>query len=320
MAPRRHGGAAAGRVIQHGVRPARSASAVRGRARGSRWGLLEDSERPRHPRHRHPVAAVVFPTGARWGRKANGALSVQRTRQFAGAARDQRKGRTPRRWIARMRASMAALAPRFSSVRMLQEYIEKAYVPGAALYRRRTAESGAVAQMIEKWSRHLAQHWSDIRFGETTESGGNGRFTLSVPVFLGEIAREEVHVELYANPENGNAAIVQPMTLSNRSQVWPTRSSTVRRSKLSGRLGTSRPVSCRFNPTSGSPSNCHSSHGSADALRLQHHEEHRQHSADVRGQQVAQELADVCQDRAAFGPLSSSQVHCGSLKRVHAIG
>ncbi len=71
----------------------------------------------------------------------------------------------PRRWITRMRSSMAALAPRFSSVRMLQEYIEKAYVPGAVSYRRRAADAGAVARTLEQWSRRLEQHWSGIRFG-----------------------------------------------------------------------------------------------------------------------------------------------------------
>ena len=118
----------------------------------------------------------------------------------------------PRRWIARMRASMAALAPRFSSVRMLQEYIETAYVPSATSYRRRAADAATVAQTIEQWSRHLEQHWIDIRFGEITETGGNGRFILSVPVFLGAIAPKDVHVELYANPENANTVFVQQMT------------------------------------------------------------------------------------------------------------
>ena len=54
--------------------------------------------------------------------------------------------------------------------------------------------------------------------------------------------------------------------LSNRSRVWSMRSSTGRRSRLSGRLGTSRPASSRFIPTLGSLSNCRSSRGSADAL------------------------------------------------------
>ncbi len=118
----------------------------------------------------------------------------------------------PRRWIARMRSSMASLAPRFSSVRMLQEYIERAYVSGAASYRRRAADEAAVARTLEQWSRHLEQHWGGIRFGEVTEMGSSGRLSVSVPVSLGAIRPDDVRVELYANPENTHEAVVQLMT------------------------------------------------------------------------------------------------------------
>jgi starch phosphorylase len=35
----------------------------------------------------------------------------------------------PRRWIRMIRRSMAAIGPRFSTRRMVQEYVEKAYLP-----------------------------------------------------------------------------------------------------------------------------------------------------------------------------------------------
>ena len=38
----------------------------------------------------------------------------------------------------------------------------------------------------------------------------------------------------------------------------------------------------------------------ADAVRKQYTEEHRQHLTDIRRQQVAQELSDVREDRAAL--------------------
>ncbi|MGE5246064.1 MAG: alpha-glucan family phosphorylase [Betaproteobacteria bacterium] len=117
----------------------------------------------------------------------------------------------PRRWIAMMRASMARLAPRFSSVRMLQEYVERAYLPAAASYRRRAARENGVSQDLERWSRRLERYWSGIRFGEMTACGNGGRLTVSVPVLLGEVARDAVRVELYADPEDGGEAFVQQM-------------------------------------------------------------------------------------------------------------
>jgi glycogen phosphorylase len=118
----------------------------------------------------------------------------------------------PRRWLARMRSSMASLAPRFSSVRMLQEYVVQAYIPGAASYARRAGDDAAVARALDRWSQHLRQNWAGIRFGEITETESGGSLTVSVPVWLGDIRPGDVRVELYASPANAHEAVVQPMT------------------------------------------------------------------------------------------------------------
>jgi starch phosphorylase len=117
----------------------------------------------------------------------------------------------PRRWIARMRESMAALTPRFSSARMVQEYVERAYVPGAAAYRQRAALDNGLARELAAWSRHLVEHWADIRFGERTAVLDAGVLTVSVPVDLGGIRPGMVRVELYAEPSGGEDVGVQPM-------------------------------------------------------------------------------------------------------------
>jgi starch phosphorylase len=51
----------------------------------------------------------------------------------------------PRRWIARVRASMARLAPYFSSNRMLFEYVRDVYLPAGEEYRARSADGAALA-------------------------------------------------------------------------------------------------------------------------------------------------------------------------------
>ena len=118
----------------------------------------------------------------------------------------------PRRWIARMRASMAHLAPRFSSARMLQQYIEGIYLPAASLYRRRAAAGCTIPRDLEGWSRRLAQHWQDIRFGEVATHADGGQLTLSVPVYLGEIDRDSVRVEVYADATQAGEPLVCQMT------------------------------------------------------------------------------------------------------------
>jgi glycogen phosphorylase len=117
----------------------------------------------------------------------------------------------PRRWIEMMRNSMATLAPQYSSARMLQEYVQDAYLPAAALYRRRVAEGARLARALDAWSQHLAHHWSDIRFGEVTVRASEGGFSVSVPVHLGGIDPTAVRVQLYADPQDDETPFVQEL-------------------------------------------------------------------------------------------------------------
>ncbi|MCC7009547.1 MAG: alpha-glucan family phosphorylase [Acidobacteria bacterium] len=117
----------------------------------------------------------------------------------------------PRRWLARMRASMATLTPRFSSVRMLQEYVTGAYVPGARELAERTADGTRLGIDLARWARRLAEHWSAIRFGPVTSHTDAGALTVSVPIFLGAIAPDDVRVELYADPAGESPGAVCEM-------------------------------------------------------------------------------------------------------------
>jgi starch phosphorylase len=47
----------------------------------------------------------------------------------------------PRGWVARIRASLSRLTPRFSSNRMLAEYLDRLYLPAVGDFRRRTADN-----------------------------------------------------------------------------------------------------------------------------------------------------------------------------------
>lgn len=53
----------------------------------------------------------------------------------------------PTTWVQRMRESMARLTPRFSTNRTVREYTERHYLPAAAAYLRRMAETGTVGRI-----------------------------------------------------------------------------------------------------------------------------------------------------------------------------
>jgi starch phosphorylase len=115
----------------------------------------------------------------------------------------------PHGWVARMRASMASLTPRFSSNRMLREYVERLYLPAAErLAARRDAD--AVGRLVA-WQADLQRHWDRLHFGElaVTETDAGWRF--AVPVYLDDLDPDSVAVELYAEPLDGVAAEIHRM-------------------------------------------------------------------------------------------------------------
>jgi starch phosphorylase len=104
----------------------------------------------------------------------------------------------PRAWVARIRASLSRLTPRFSSNRMLAEYLEHLYLPAAASFRRRTAQGLRAARELRRWMHGLNHHWSGIHWGNLEIEPRGERREYRVQVYLGEIPPESVAVELYA--------------------------------------------------------------------------------------------------------------------------
>ena len=134
----------------------------------------------------------------------------------------------PRRWMARVRESMARLAPQFSTNRMMEDYLERYYLPGVATYRERVATE--LAKDIEEWRALLDRHWDSITFGEysvSTDTGPEGpQHLFGVEVALGAIPPEAVRVELYAEPGGGSTP--------ERLVLAPDRQGPARRTQPSG--------------------------------------------------------------------------------------
>jgi len=118
----------------------------------------------------------------------------------------------PRKWIARVRESMARLTPRFSANRAVREYTEKYYLPAAAAYHERASGGGALGISLVKWKQHLTQHWAALRFGELHVDSSPRSHTVKIAVHLGELRPDLVRVELYADALDGGSPFVSEMT------------------------------------------------------------------------------------------------------------
>jgi starch phosphorylase len=126
-------------------------------------------------------------------------------------ARDERG--IPVQWLARVRASMAALAPRFSANRMLREYLETLYLPSAALLRRRASDDGRVARELAAWHDRLTATWRTIQLGPVDARRDGDDVVVDVVVRFGAVSPGDVRVEVYAEPPTpGDDAVRVEMT------------------------------------------------------------------------------------------------------------
>lgn len=114
----------------------------------------------------------------------------------------------PRAWLARIRRSMSTLTPAFAGARMVREYVEKAYLPLAEALRSRLGHDYAGAKAARAWAAYLQRHWAGLQIGNPTIVRADDEWRFSVPVFLGEISPTCVHVEMFADAQDGMCAEV----------------------------------------------------------------------------------------------------------------
>jgi len=118
----------------------------------------------------------------------------------------------PTAWVARMRESMARLAPRFSANRAVRDYTEQHYLPAAAAYRARAADKGALGAQIVNWRQTLEQKWPGLRFGQVKVETAGEQHVFEVELHLNELNPNAVRVELYADGTKDHDPVRKEMT------------------------------------------------------------------------------------------------------------
>jgi starch phosphorylase len=117
----------------------------------------------------------------------------------------------PQAWVARMRESMAMLTARFSTNRMVREYVEHLYLPAAKAFQDRKADRARKAVRLCQWHESLQKRWSQLHFGTLAVQEENGQHSFKVPVYFGELEPDAVQVQLYAEPQAADEAEIHPM-------------------------------------------------------------------------------------------------------------
>ena len=117
----------------------------------------------------------------------------------------------PEKWVARIRSSVATLAPEFSSNRMLRDYVENYYLPATNLYRQRIDNQAATAKELALWQNQLAQHWSAIYMQNLQIESSESEHHFTLHVYLDELSADSIKAEIYANSQGNNPPFRQTM-------------------------------------------------------------------------------------------------------------
>lgn len=107
----------------------------------------------------------------------------------------------PREWIAKVKNSMAALAPYFNTRRMVQEYTEAFYMPNFSRTLEMTRPSLDNALAFAAWRENMAKVWKQVAIESVKVAESNvkvgSRIEVTARVKLGLLTPNDVRVQLY---------------------------------------------------------------------------------------------------------------------------
>ncbi len=123
-------------------------------------------------------------------------------------------GGLPRRWLARIRRSLATLGPQVLATRMVTEYADELYTPLAERALRLTADGGRQALELARWRGHIVEHWSGVKItrvevAEEPALIGQQR-PVRVEVDPGAVPPEQLQVQLLHGPVTADGQLVDP--------------------------------------------------------------------------------------------------------------
>ncbi|MBN1795672.1 MAG: alpha-glucan family phosphorylase [Sedimentisphaerales bacterium] len=137
----------------------------------------------------------------------------------------------PRGWIQRMRNSIKYITPRFSTYRMLTDYVRKCYEPAGEKWQRLNEKEMARAKNLSKWNAEIKKAWSSVSVKNVLVNidgqDGTGllrpnnpslkvgsKLKVKAEVELGDIKPDDIAVQLYNGPVDAWGKINMGSTIS----------------------------------------------------------------------------------------------------------
>ncbi|MGQ9646104.1 MAG: alpha-glucan family phosphorylase [Thermodesulfobacteriota bacterium] len=124
----------------------------------------------------------------------------------------------PREWIAMMKKSMQALAARFNSHRMVEDYVHQVYIPLALNWSQIQSGRFGKVRELTTWINRMKGMWSTLRIIEKRTNGSRGleigqSMGVEVKVHLGQLSPSDLSVEIYFGRVDSKANFLNRGTL-----------------------------------------------------------------------------------------------------------
>ena len=108
----------------------------------------------------------------------------------------------PRGWVEKMRAGLRRLVPTFNSHRMVQEYVNRYYLPCSKRFNVLSSKEFAGAKNLASWRKKLMTGWQEISIegvysGDSLEMLAGKELEVVAKIRLGSLTPEDVTVEAY---------------------------------------------------------------------------------------------------------------------------
>jgi starch phosphorylase len=108
----------------------------------------------------------------------------------------------PRGWVEKMKAGLKHLVPIFNSHRMVQEYMDRYYLPCSRRYNTLSINNFAGAIELASWRQKLMTGWAGVSVEEVTSGDGldmlvGSELNIEARVNLGSLTPEDITVEAY---------------------------------------------------------------------------------------------------------------------------
>ncbi len=124
------------------------------------------------------------------------------------------EGQVPRRWVQRMKASLASLGPEVSAARMVRDYVEQLYEPTAARADALADSGWKRARGLAEWKQRVLAGWHGVHVDRVDTDAsvadlGTAR-TVDAVVALGTLSADDVEVQLIHGVVGQQDEIIEP--------------------------------------------------------------------------------------------------------------